>query len=243
MKKTWITISAKFESLNQRERWMVTCALFVTAFALIDSLLISPVLTHQKILNSEIAADEAQIHELTQQMNAFANKPVIDPDAPNRKHIADLSTLLKVQDAELNSLQTTLISPEKMPELLRSLLKKNGNLKLIALKTLPTKGLLEDDSDEKNATTPTDSATESATVHASQSNKADAPVFKHGVKITVEGHYLDLVEYVSELEKMPWHVLWRKAALNTDPTASTWPDNRLTLTVYTLSLDKTWLTL
>jgi MSHA biogenesis protein MshJ len=75
-------------------------------------------------------------------------------------------------------------------------------------------------------------------------NKQDSAVFKHGVEITVEGRYLDLLDYVSQLEQMPWHVLWSKAALNEEQNpAVTWPANRLKLTVYTLSLDKTWLSI
>jgi MSHA biogenesis protein MshJ len=55
---------------------------------------------------------------------------------------------------------------------------------------------------------------------------------------------LDLLDYVSQLEQMPWHVLWSKAALNEEQNpAVMWPANRLKLTVYTLSLDKTWLSI
>jgi MSHA biogenesis protein MshJ len=101
-------------------------------------------------------------------------------------------------------------------------LKKNGKLKLIELQTLPVKGLLENASEDKN-----------------KISKQELPVFKHGVEITIEGNYLDLLDYVAELEKMPWHVLWSKAALN----AEHYPDSQLKLTVYTLSLDKTWLSI
>jgi MSHA biogenesis protein MshJ len=222
---------------------MVTCALFVVVFAVINSLLLSPVLARQKVLNSELAADQAQIQGLTEQINAYANQAVIDPDATNKQHITELNTQLKTLETQLSSLQNTLISPDKMPELLRSLLKKNGKLKLIELKTLPTKGLLDADTEEK--ITPTTSAvSEVNTKLKNLTIKQDSPVFKHGVEITVEGRYLDLLDYVSDLEKMSWHVLWSKAALNEEQNpAVTWPANRLKLTVYTLSLDKTWLSI
>lgn len=241
MKKYWLSLSSKFETLNTRERWMVACALFVVVFAVINSLLISPVLARQKVLNSELAADQAQIQGLTEQINAYANQAVIDPDAPNKQRINELNTQLKTLETQLSGLQNTLISPDKMPELLRSLLKKNGKLKLIELKTLPTKGLLDADAEDKSVTLV---ANESNIVQTNIASKQDSPVFKHGVEITVEGRYLDLIDYVSELEQMPWHVLWSKAALNEEQNpAITWPANRLKLTVYTLSLDKTWLSI
>ena len=222
MKHSWQFIGSKFEALNPRERWMVACALLVVVYAVINMLLLSPLLERQKILTSELDADQSQIQGLNQQISEFSRQPVIDPDAQNKQRIAELQSHLQLLETRLNDLQTTLINPDKMPELLRSLLKKNGNLKLIELKTLPVKGLLE-----------------SSAENTEQAPKQDVPVFKHGVEITIEGRYLDLLEYVTELEKMPWHVLWSKAALN----AEHYPDSQLTLTVYTLSLDQTWLSI
>jgi MSHA biogenesis protein MshJ len=231
LKQIWLTISSKFEVLNQRERWMVTCALFVVTYAVINMLLLSPVLARQKILANELTIDQSQIESLNQQLKELEQSPVIDPDAQNKQHIAELQSHLLVLETQLNDLQTTLINPDKMPELLHSLLKKNSALKLIELKTLPTKGLL-DSSSEDAQTLDADSQTKTPNIQ-------DLPVFKHGVEITIEGHYLDLLEYVTELERMPWHVLWSKAALN----AEHYPDNQLKLTVYTLSLNKTWLSI
>ncbi len=225
------TISYKFEALNQRERWMVTCALFLVVYAVINMLLLSPVLARQKILNNELATDQAQIQTLNQQINTLAQSPVIDPNAQNKQRIAELQSHLQQLETRLSGLQTTLINPDKMPELLRNLLKKNSALKLIELKTLPTKGLLDSSSEDAN--------NKDADPTTITSNTQNLPVFKHGVEITIEGHYLDLLNYVAELEKMPWHVLWSKASLN----AEDYPDNQLKLTVYTLSLDKTWLTI
>lgn len=248
MKESWLTLNTKFAALNKRERWMVAVALFAVIFAAINSLFISPVLARQKVINIEIATDQAQIQHLSQQINAYNNLAVIDPDASNKQRITELNSHLKTLETQLSGLQNTLISPDKMPELLRSLLKKNGKLQLIALKTLPTKGLLEPESVDKSTAVSAMPTTESNNSSKVATGQQDSPVFKHGVEITVEGHYLDLLNYVSDLEQMPWHVLWSKAALNeeqaTNPTLiNVWPTNRLKLTVYTLSLDKTWLSI
>jgi MSHA biogenesis protein MshJ len=189
------------------------------------------VLAHQKILNNELATDQAQIQTLNQQVNLLAQSPVIDPDAQNKQRVAELQSHLQLLETKLTGLQTTLINPDKMPDLLRNLLKKNSALKLIELQTLPVKGLLDNSSEDAN--------NKDADPIAKASNTRNLPVFKHGVEITIEGHYLDLLNYVAELEKMPWHVLWSKASLN----AEHYPDNQLKLTVYTLSLDKTWLSI
>ncbi len=214
---------------------MVTCALFVVIFAMLNTLLLSPVLARQKLITNELEADKSQIDALSQELNQLSSMPALDPDAQNRQRIAALQSNLKLLETNLSGLQTTLISPDKMPELLRSLLKKNSALKLIELKTLPATGLLETEPTSTESKASLESKDSTVKVSATQ----NAPVFKHGVEITIEGRYLDLLEYVSDIEKMPWHVLWSKVALN----AEHYPDTQLTLTVYTLSLDQTWLTI
>ncbi len=225
----WQTITSKFETLNKRERLMVTCAIFAAAFFIFNTLLLSPTLASQQRISTELATDNAQIETMRKELDLLSSAPVIDPDAQNRQRISALQSQLKLLERDLNGLQSTLISPEEMPKLLRSLLKKNGALKLIALKTLPVTSLLENES--------TNLVSKDAVINVAD-NK-NPPVFKHGVEITIEGRYLDLLEYISDLEKMPWHMLWSKVNLN----AEDYPDTQLTLTVYTLSLDKNWLSI
>lgn len=241
MKKSWLSLSVKFESLNRRERWMVACAILAVMFAIINSLLISPILARQKIMSSELATDQAQINNLTQQIIAYSNQVVIDPDAGNKQRLMELNNEIKLLETQLSGLQNTLINPDKMPELLRTLLKKNGSLQLIELNTTPAKGLLDADASDKNTAVSADPLNSTSKLNVTTQ---DLPVFKHGVEITVEGHYSDLLAYVSDLEKMPWHVLWSKAAMNEESSIDReWPTNRLKITVYTLSLDKTWLSI
>ena len=239
MKQYWLSISSKFEALNNRERWMVSCALLAVAYALINMALLSPVLARQKTLTNEIETDQSQIQALNLQISEFAKQNVVDPDAQNKQRIAELETHLQLLETKLSGLQSTLISPDKMPELLRTLLKKNAGLKLIELKTLPTTGLIDKSTKDTDTVAATSSSTMQDAAHIEQPSKQDSPVFKHGVEITIEGQYLDLLAYVADLEKMPWHVLWSKADLNT----TNYPYSQLKLTVYTLSLDQTWLSI
>jgi MSHA biogenesis protein MshJ len=229
LKQTWQAISTKFEALNKRERWMVTCAIFAAVLFIFNMLLLSPTLKRLQLVSTELATDNAQIESLNQELSLISATPIFDPDAQNRQRINALQSKLKLLERDLNGLQSTLISPEEMPLLLRNLLKKNNSLKLIELKTLPATSLLENE--------PTNLIDKDAVINVVDNQ--NAPVFKHGVEITIEGSYFDLLEYISNLEKMPWHVLWSKVYLN----AEDYPDNQLTLTVYTLSLDKNWLSI
>jgi len=232
----WLLLSSKVEALNQRERLMVFGAAALLTYTVIHLLLLDSIETSKKRLLTEISADQALAQELQQQVDLYRSKPPIDPDAQNKQRIAELQTQLQALKSAQSQLNLSLVSPEKMPALLRDLLSKNGKLKLIALNTLPPQNLVErpaqptDGSNVQSVPTP---------VAPNQVTTQESTLFKHGVEITVEGRYLDLLEYVAAIENMHWHVLWNRAELSAKP----FPNNQLKLTVYTLSLDKTWLSI
>ncbi|MDL2353629.1 MAG: hypothetical protein QFF03_00065, partial [Pseudomonadota bacterium] len=64
-------------------------------------------------------------------------------------------------------------------------------------------------------------------------------LYRHGVELTVRGNYLDMVNYMDALEAMPTQLFWGRAELHVDE----YPNARLALTLYTLSLDKKWMKL
>jgi MSHA biogenesis protein MshJ len=67
-----------------------------------------------------------------------------------------------------------------------------------------------------------------------------APLYRHGVEITVEGAYGDLMGYLASLETLPGpRLLWGGVKLKVEKH----PTVQLSLTVYTLSLDRAWLEL
>jgi MSHA biogenesis protein MshJ len=69
--------------------------------------------------------------------------------------------------------------------------------------------------------------------------KAGELIYRHGVEIVVEGSYLDMVGFMNALESLPTQVFWGKASLD----AREYPKSRLTLVLFTLSLDQRWMKL
>jgi MSHA biogenesis protein MshJ len=52
--------------------------------------------------------------------------------------------------------------------------------------------------------------------------------------MTITGTYFDLLQYLSDLERLPARLLWGSAELH----AENYPDVRLTLQVFTLSPER-----
>lgn len=212
MKTYWEKLSAKVDALKRRERLLVLLGLVGLVWLLMDSMLLAPLSEHKKSLNDQLVSDRAQRVSMQQQLQLLASNPPVDPDIANRSRLEVLREQLQHTNALLDVMQRELVSPDKMSGLLDDILKKNEQLKLISLKTLPV-------------------VAAGATVKLS--------VYRHGVELKIQGRYLDLLRYLETLEKLPWHMLWGNMSL----VAGDYPQSTLTMTIYTLSLDQTWLSI
>ncbi len=224
MKRYWERASTTIDGLSLRERTMVFIAAAFVVISLINAMLLDPLLTRQKLLSSQVEQRQEKMKELQAQMQSILQAKRDDQHSPLRNRLVQLKQQLQDQDSYLQSRTDRLIEPDKIAGLLRKVLDNNGSLQLVELKTLPVSLLIE--KPQGAATSPPDNQT-----------GPHKQIFKHGVQITVRGGYLDLIRYVTTLEKLPEQMFWGEASLSVEK----YPDSLFTLTLYTLSLDKTWL--
>jgi len=236
MKQRLGKLAARIDALNLRERGMVLMAAIIVLAAAMNSLLLEPLAQRKKAMLEQMAADRGQMQAAQQQLQAMASAAKVDPDTPNRARLASLQQQMQVVDKELQQAQSSLVSPDHMVAVLEGMLKKDGQLKLVSLKTLPVSGL-QDAAVVAAAAAPSQPKAETKT--AAVAAVAEVPIYWHGVELTVEGRYLDMMQYLAELERLPWHLLWSGITLS----AGEYPSSTMTVTVYTLSLDKTWLSI
>lgn len=229
----WQQALSKFEALSQRERWLVFLAGAVVIYTLLNMLLISPITSKQNALSAEISQSQTQMAAFGEQISALKQNPVVDVDAQNTQKIQQLKTEIQQQNQTLANKQHELISPDNMPKVLSGLLQKNTGVRLLAMKTLATERVLLNDKNEIVSDANGDAANNQALPNG------HVLLYKHGLEVTITGEYFDLMRYVQTLEHLPMRVMWSKADLR----AKEYPQNELTITVYTLSLDKTWLSI
>lgn len=231
MKQQWQRLAAKLDTRNPRERALIFVMALVVAASLLNTLMLDPVLAKKKKALQEVAAQQEQLQTLHNQIQVTMSGGKIDPDAPTRIQLAGLEQKLAQSHSALQSVQQSLVPPDKMAHLLGDVLTQNVGLKLVSLKTLPVGSVLD-----APANVP-------VTKQAAQEKVAEAPavtgpaIYKHGVEITVSGSYAELTHYLDTLEKLPWQMYWGKAELRVEEH----PRITLTITLYTLSMDKIWL--
>jgi MSHA biogenesis protein MshJ len=73
----------------------------------------------------------------------------------------------------------------------------------------------------------------------SDDHKSHAQIYKHGLEFTIAGNYMDLMHFSEALKGLSNKLFWQKAVLQ----AKEYPVSDFTITVYTLSLDKSWLSI
>lgn len=238
MKRQWQRIALKIDAFNLRERVMIFAAVALVLIALVNSVLLEPQSAKQKQLSQRIKQEQAQIAGIQAQIQQKARSQAIDPDAATRTRLQALKQQSAQIQGAIRDVQKGLVSPDKMNRLLESILKQNGKLRLMSMKTLPGTGLNESvQTESKAAGEKTPAASPSPAKDKPESRPAAAYVYKHGVEVMVQGGYLDMMNYMAALEAMPWQLFWRKMKLSVDE----YPKATLTLTLFTLSLDKAWL--
>jgi len=227
MKRYWELVRGKIDSMSLRERALIFLAAAFVLVASVNAALLDPLLAKQKALSAQVVQQQEKMKELQAQVQGLLQARSADEHSPLRARLAQLRRQMQEQDGYLQSRRERLVEPEKMTDLLEQVLSKNDKLRLVELKTLPASPLVE---------TPQPSA---ANLPAGQKQPdPQKQIFKHGIQITVRGGYLEMLHYLAELEKMPAQMFWGEISMSVDK----YPDAVLTLTLYTLSLDKIWLT-
>ncbi|GAB3544548.1 hypothetical protein GCM10027343_19850 [Noviherbaspirillum agri] len=228
MKQHWQRISAKIDALTLRERVIIFGMAALIVIVLVNVAILDPQTAKQKQLSESIKQDQAKIAALHAEMQQMARAQSIDPDQDNKTRLQQLQQQAQQIRSKVEGMQSGFISPEKMSLLLEDILRQNAQLRLLSLKKLPPSRLNEPAMAAKST---------AAATAGSAAQDGLVAVYRHGVEIVVEGGYLDLLSYLSQLEAMPWQLFWGGTKLE----VTEYPKATLTLTLFTLSLDKQWL--
>jgi MSHA biogenesis protein MshJ len=236
VKKRWRAYASKIDAMTLRERTLLFVALaFVVGF-IMNVLLIDPQTTRIKAMSNRMAQQQVELQTLGLKIKTMQTQ-MVSADAGHVMRQKDINAQIAAIDNSLNDLQHKLVPAQSMKAVLQEVLTRNSRVELVAMRTLPVMPLVEkhEKTDKTIAAPPAKPADLPVKQDAAAANAGN--VFKHGAQITVQGSYADLYDYVTRLERLQSRMFWARANLS----AEDYPRLTLTLTVYTLSLDKAWL--
>jgi MSHA biogenesis protein MshJ len=231
----------RIDAATLRERVLIFAAFAVLLIALLNALMIEPELVKQKRLSRDVSLRQAQINELQTELQRLAMLRQSDPDREQRKRVEDLRKRVADADASLLEAQRKFVPADKIGSLLEELLSRNRRLQLVDMRTLPTSVVGGEAEKPGTAAKPPVAADKSAAKAPIAAARPIGQIFRHGVELTVTGSYLDLLEYLKDLEKLPNQVYWGALDLAAAPAAKGGTQVTLKLSVFTLSLDLAWL--
>lgn len=224
LRQRGLALARRFDARPQRERLAVMLALAALLLLAGDRFWLSPAFRHFHGASQALASARGDQQALADE----SERRRVQGDAQRHALDAEIAQWKQRTSEAAQALADTqagLIGPDRMVVLLEQMLPRQGGVRVVSLKTLPPQ-----DTRQPLAATATEAA----------SAPAGAALYRHGVELTVEGSYADLMSYLSALESLPGpRLLWGGVKLKVEKH----PTVQLSLTVYTLSLDRAWLEL
>jgi len=185
-------LTKKYEALSLRERAFVVLALLAILILVWDTYLMDPLRRARTGLQSELDAASASGVSAT---SADAS----DPRQQSIKQAGELQTRLASLDAQLKSTARGFVSADRMIEVLHDVLDRQGRLELVSIRNLPVTSLVPPA--EANAGAGAGAPTVAASAELQ-------PPYVHSIELVVDGQYSDVLDYLGQLEALPWKFRW-----------------------------------
>lgn len=188
-------LHSRFIALSQRERWLVlgACWALVAWLGLVlyESTLEASVeqyQTEQQALTRQLAEQEQIKAEMSQGIAKLSNND-------NAQQLARLNRRLSQLNDNVDERMRTLVEPEQMSGLLLTMLEQSKGLELLELSNQPPQRL--------NPSTSTNENSQQSDQEYSE------PLYRHDISLLLSGSYMELLDYVKQLEQLSGRIFWR----------------------------------
>jgi len=202
MKRYWTMLAARIDEMTLRQRAMLFATLSLALIVLAHVLLIEPVLVRQKRLIERVNRDQSQLSAVRGQIESLLKEQESGKKDPALAALLELEARVAQAEKTLAERKQGFVAPTRLPALVRSLLGPGQAVRLEALKVVPGRS-----------------------VESAQG------FYRHGVELTLRGSYFELVQYLSQLERLPVRLIWGRTEL----LVQQYPEVRLTVQVQTVS--------
>ncbi|WP_444996348.1 hypothetical protein [Aliikangiella sp. IMCC44359] len=215
MKNKLKDIATKFDDLPIRIRLLITFGCAMLLFLLFDLFWYS---SNAKAINQLSASNntiDQQIAELIQSQNEINAGIYNQKNDPKRKQLVLLEKQILSAQKELENRAISLVKPELMPQLLKSIITNSKRLTLVSIIKQTPIPLFETENDQQNK----------------------IQMYQHPIELTFTGEYSETQKFLHKLENMEQKVTFE--SLNY--TVDNYPKSKVTLVLSTLNLSRKWI--
>ena len=210
-----------WDQRKPRERLLVIAVALLAMLLTADTLLLKPVRIRIADSNKRLASARDELAKL-QQSDEERDRAGSDR---LRTREADLQARLSAAESEVRRAQIELVAPQDMARQLAAILGKFPELRVVGMVS--------------EAPVPVDENADKGSQGAANPEARRTMLYEHGLELTVEGRYLDLIGYLQQLERTPYKIYWRELDLKVNPQGV--PVTKVRF--FTLSRGPAWLTL
>jgi MSHA biogenesis protein MshJ len=202
----WKALAARIDDMSLRERAMLFGSISLVILVLAHVVLLDPLLRQQKTLVDRIGRDQSQLNAVRAQLEQVV-KGSDGFRHPDEVAIEALEHQIAEAERAVATRQGAFIAPERLPALLRDIVKRSRGVQLQSLRVLPGVPV--------------------------RLGPVESGVYRHGVELALQGSYFDLLRYLEELEKRSTELLWGQVELR----VTDYPQVELRVVIQTLSLN------
>ena len=224
LKKQLLELEERINARSIRERGLIFIAFIAVVTVLAINLLFVPANANKNKLEIQLKAKNQQATQIDRQIQVLLQNQNRDPDDVNRTKLKQLKVEIRKLNVSLQRFTKGLVSPTEMARLVEQVLLQNRRLKVVKLENLPATSLVSASSDDGR-------------VKKDGSPASTDLIYKHGMRIQLDGRYVDIMNYLKSLEKMRWKVFWGEVTVSSEE----YPISRMNLVIYTLSLHQGWI--
>ncbi|MFT6506092.1 hypothetical protein [Colwellia polaris] len=229
----WLTYSEKFNDTTPREQYLIIASGLVAVIFVLYSLFLDEPIQNIGSYKEQIIKAQQDIESKKDSIQVLKQALDEDPNVALKRELSQYQAKLGDVDKKLLELTSDLIDPIQMRFALIKLLKLQKGVKLLSFEVLPASPVTEDKVLAENETEQTIEKNNTSTVKTSdvQSQPAQLRLYRHGIKIKLQGQYFELKDYLTQLESLSWKFFWQEF----DYQLKAYPVSELEIEIYSLS--------
>lgn len=205
-------IYGRYQSFSLRERVLVGLALLAVTWMVWEATLGGFLADALDRTSRSVDGIYANIETAAAERSRLQVAKSGDPNARLTRERTRLDAELQRLNQSLGSVLDRFVEPNHMPALLEDVIRHYKGLKLTRIESLPAEPM-------------------------ELAGEAPVRIYRHPLRLHLEGRYFDVMAYLAELEQGPWAFGWRQL----DYQVKRYPVAVVTLEIETLSREKNWI--
>jgi len=217
LKARFAELDVLFRAREFRERVMLGCMAAAAIFFALDTAIIQPLDAERSRVALGTERANADLNEIRSEIESLTHVQITPEERRAKAEIQQLERQLAEIESQLGFEIAELIPPQAIVSVLEELLAADRSLKLIKLESQPPERIGQG--------------------HESSSVATGLGLYRHGLRIEIEGNFGATVSYLRRLEDSRWNLLWDRLEYQVQE----FPSAKVTIELHTLSEREEWI--